>query len=658
MLSIAERNHQSTALPLLWPVSKIRILLFISLSLSIFGCSFNAAPRPQISEPVAVLASPQLASPQLASQQLANGETAMAAATYEKLAATETDPALKQEYLLQATELYFDSELYNEGTRLFATLPTSAKTAAIQTRLQVLSAYNLLAQGNHQQAITQLPALRTITDRIARIRSLELQSRAYQLLSQPEQSLKARILLESNLTSPQSLTVNRTKIASMLSSIDLDGLRAMARTPGGSVYRGWLEYSAVQRQQTTLAPELFIRRTQAWKARYPDHPAASLDVTGTQVVGADAQAIGTQQVALLLPLSGRFSAVGEAIKTGFIAARFQDGGTGNIKLYDTASDTATAIRQYGVATAEGASLIIGPLDKSAVINLTAGNRIAVPTLSLNYIGEEMAGNQNLFQFGLLPEDEARDAARYASNQNYSKAIVITSDTPISQRLAAAFEAAFTEAGGTVLATDTIDSEAFDYSEQLTRILDINSSNARKRQIERLLGESVEFEPSIRKDIDVIFMAVDSEQALLLRPQLQFHHAGKLPLLSTSQIFSGEADANRDGDLTGIRYNEIPWILSDANTGSALYSSISVNHQGSIQKLIALGIDAYRLHQQLGNMRLDPALSLNGKTGALSLAEGNRVSRRLEWAEFQEGVPVRISGALPVDTVLPPLKGEL
>ena len=318
----------------------------------------------------------------------------------------------------------------------------------------------------------------------------------------------------------------------MLASLDINGIRAMARTPGGSVYRGWLEYAALTKQQNTMTPEVFAQRNELWKARYPNHPAATLNPTGTQVVGADPQvpAISTNQVALLLPLTGRFSAIGDSIKTGFIAARFADGGTTNIKLYDTRSDTNAAINQYELATSEGASIIIGPLDKSAVINLTASNRISVPTLSLNYLGEGMAGNANLFQFGLLPEDEARDAAQFALAQDHRKAIVIAADSPISQRLASAFEAAFTEAGGTVLASDFIAADTYDYSQQLTKMLDINSSYSRKRRLESLFDTSIEFEPAIRGDIDVIFMAVDSEQALLLRPQLQFHHSGKLPLI--------------------------------------------------------------------------------------------------------------------------------
>ena len=643
------------------------IVAGVGLSVSACGINFNLGNLGGFgsSKPEQVL----VPTPQLATRLLAEGEIAQAADIYEKLAGSETNPQLKQEYLLKATEIYFDGELYNDGVRTFAALPPLPNTginnnpnaqgnSELQLRRQILTAYNALARGGHQQALQQLPPIRSITDPLQRSRSLELQSRAYQALSQPENALKARILLESNLTAPTSIALNRSKTAALLANLDINGIRAMARTPGGSIYRGWLEYAALTKQQNTLAPEIIAQRTELWKARYPNHPAAALNLTGTQVVNSDTPAITSNQVALLLPLTGRFSAIGESIKTGFIAARFEDGGTSNIKLYDTGSDTNRAINQYELATSEGASLIIGPLDKSAVINLTASNRITTPTLSLNYLGDGLTGNANLFQFGLLPEDEARDAAQFALAQNHRKAIVIAADSPISQRLGSAFETAFTEAGGTVLASDLIAADSYDYSQQLTKMLDINSSYSRKRRLEKLFDTTIEFEPSIRGDIDVIFMAVDSEQALLLRPQLQFHHSGKLPLISTSQVFSGEPDADRDGDLTGIKYNDIPWTLTDANGDSNLYNSISVNHQDGIPKLIALGIDAYRLHTRLERMQLDPSLSITGKTGALSLAEGNRIRRRLDWVEFQEGVPVRISGALPVATAQQPLQGTL
>ena len=634
----------------------VRTLLLVT-----FICTLSACGKSVIlgSDPVPSL----VPTPQLASKLLSEGDTAQAAHVYAQLASTESDPVLRQEYQLTATELYFDSELYNDGTRLFATLPGTLNTEPQNTdvqqkRLQILSAYNTLAQGNHTGALQQLPPLRSISERILRVRSLELQSRAYQLLNEPAKTLKSRILLESNLSVPKSIQLNRNKIAELLAAQDINSLRTLAGTPGGSVYRGWIEYAALAKRESSMTPDQFAQRSNVWRSRFPNHPAASINFADAESTDQLSTAIVTDRVALLLPLTGQFSEIGAAIKTGFIAARFAQGAGTSFQLYDTRSDTNTAIQQYELAVSEGASLIIGPLDKSAVINLTAANRISVPTLSLNYVGDDIAGHANLFQFGLLPEDEARDVANYALKQNYRKALVIASDSPVSQRLASAFEQHFAVFGGEVLASDVIAEDSYDYSQQLTKILAINSSHARKRRLETLLDTDIEFEPAIRGDIDTIFIAVNSEQALLLRPQLQFHHAGKVPLLATAHIYSGSVDADKDSELSGVKYNDIPWTLTDAVNNTPLYSTISRNHQDSFQKLIALGIDAYQLHTELEKMRLDPSYSLNGKTGALTLVENNKIRRRLEWAEFQEGLPVKISEALPIETALPPLQGEL
>ena len=106
----------------------IRLIFVTGLSLSVFACGFkfNRGSTGTL-EPVAV------ATPQLATRLLAEGETAQAAGVYEQLAGIETDPLLRQEYLLTATELYFDSELYNDGVRMFAALPPFPDSAPDNT---------------------------------------------------------------------------------------------------------------------------------------------------------------------------------------------------------------------------------------------------------------------------------------------------------------------------------------------------------------------------------------------------------------------------------------------------------------------------------------------------------------------------------------------
>lgn len=603
--------------------------------------------------------------PELAQNLLASGDSVQAAHVYAQLAGTEADPLRQQEYQLLATELYFDNELYNDGARTFAALPPTMASEPLQQRRAIALAYYTIAQRDPQQALDLLPDLREQTDRTVRARALEARARALLMLNNPIQSLKARLQLEANLIDPLSINANRQRIWAMLMTLDPEALQSVARAPAGTLYRGWIEYALLSRAQPTMDTTTYERSITLWRNRFANHPAAIIaqgDLPdapdlNTILAGAGSASISSGPVALLLPLTGQFSELGEAIKTGFTAAHYADGGIAFVRVYDTQSNNSKAIEQYQLAAAEGASLIIGPLSKPAVINLAASNQITVPTLSLNYLGEDIPGNSNLYQFGLLPEDEATDAANYANLNNYKNALVIHADTPIAQRLAAAFDKRFTDTGGQMLGTAVVEADTYDYSRQLRQLLAIDSSNARKRRLEKLLDESLEFEPAIRSDIDVIFMAVDADQARLLRPQLKFHRAGKVPVLSTAMVFSGVADAKADIDLTGVRYNEIPWLLSEIPAQTALYKKIKPYTQedsAGFSRLNALGIDAYLLHKELEQMRLDTFYSVNGKTGALSLNQGNRVQRRLHWAEFQEGVPEIASEAIPVDATLPPV----
>jgi len=637
---------------------KFRLVLLVLLALAVSACG---TPLQQPGIPSLPSQPP---SEQLASELVATGNIAQAAQVYEELAKVEADPAKRLDYQLSAAELYFDSDFYNQGALIAATIPPQLTDEQQQQRRTILNAYLSLAQQQPEQALQQLPQVRVVTDRIQRTRVLEIQARSHDLLRTPVESLKTRILLEANLSNPEAINRNREKIWQMLERLDASELKTMAGTPGGSIYRGWLEYALLDKAAATVSPELLEQRNQTWRNRYPNHPAASRLPEGQGAQSptlAGITTISTNQVALLLPLSGQFSELGDAIKNGFIAARFAEGGTSAIRVYDTKSTLDGALAQYDLAVAEGASLIIGPLNKSAVIKLAANNRVSVPTVSLNYVGDDVAGHANLYQFGLLPEDNARDVAYYALKENYRKAIVVAADSSLSQRLAIAFENTFNANGGQVLGTELIPEDSYDFSQQLKKLLAINSSHSRNRQLSKLLETDLKFEPAIRGDIDVIFMAVGSDQARLLRPQLQFHHAGKLPLFSTAQVFSGEPDAQADSDLTGIKYNDIPWILTDAVANTPLYQSLSAQDEQpspGLSRLKALGIDAYNIHTQIENMRLNALYSHSGKTGELSLAEGNKIRRRLQWAEFVEGIPTKVSGALDLQSVLPATNNDL
>ena len=64
------------------------------------------------------------------------------------------------------------------------------------------------------------------------------------------------------------------------------------------------------------------------------------------------------------------------------------------------------------------------------------------------------------------------------------------------------------------------------------------------------------------------------------------------------------------------------------------------------RLVAFGVDAYRLIPHLGRLQVQPYAPFDGVTGSIVLDESNRVNRALEWAQFRHG------RAQPLETEIP------
>src|SRR5690606_16124296 len=122
-----------------------------------------------------------------------------------------------------------------------------------------------------------------------------------------------------------------------------------------------------------------------------------------------------KQIALLLPMQGKLAEAGEAVRDGFFAAYFQalENGrqTPEVRQYDSSTD---AISAYQQAIAEGADLVIGPIDKEKVTELSLMPSLEVHVLSINPPHTPPAQPlKGFYQCGLAVEDEARQVARQA-----------------------------------------------------------------------------------------------------------------------------------------------------------------------------------------------------------------------------------------------------
>ncbi|MDH3451660.1 MAG: penicillin-binding protein activator, partial [Gammaproteobacteria bacterium] len=249
--------------------------------------------------------------------------------------------------------------------------------------------------------------------------------------------------------------------------------------------------------------------------------------------------------------------------------------------------------------------------------------------------------QELFQFGLLPEDEAHQSAQFIVENGYYRAAAIIPQGAWGQRLLVAFKETLEQHGGQLVDHATYAAERNDFSGPIQRLLSLQHSAGRRKAVQRALGAELKFEPRRREDIDVIFIAAAPKNARLLKPQLSFHHAADIPVFATSHAFTGVPDIRADKDMDGLVYLDIPLVLDNASDTRSLREQVQTYWPQNAQRyirLFALGVDAYNLIPDLENLRNSPDLRLPGLTGDLFVDTDRRVHRRLRWGFFEKGAP--------------------
>ncbi|MDH3399536.1 MAG: penicillin-binding protein activator [Chromatiales bacterium] len=425
----------------------------------------------------------------------------------------------------------------------------------------------------------------------------------------------------------------------------LDQLQARARKgalPDSSldpVAQGWLDLARLSSVASTDSPAL-LAGLRNWRLANPQHPA----VTGVVAAlierhrGANSYPI---QVALLLPLSGRERAYGEAVRDGFLAAYLNSPNKNLlplVRIYDTQLQSSVAT--YREAIREGADMVVGPLLKQNVTELIGVANGEVPILALNRGNVGGYTPPAFYQFALDPAEEAREIARGALADGYTRAIALVPSTGWGQRILESFTSELVDNGGQLLASTAYDPGEQDYSSAITRALNLDQSKERFSRLSDLLGMYPEFEPRRREDADFVFIAAYPEQGRLLRPQLKFHYAAKLPVYATSAIY--QADAMANNDLDGLQFADMPWQLSMTKETGGLRQKVASAFPGLEEnqpRLLAMGVDAFRLLPWLYNQQTN--LQLAGATGLLGMTADGVIYRKLQWARFRSGEP-RIS----------------
>jgi outer membrane PBP1 activator LpoA protein len=313
---------------------------------------------------------------------------------------------------------------------------------------------------------------------------------------------------------------------------------------------------------------------------------------------------------------------------------------------------------YRSAVRAGAELLIGPLAPEILQNWQPEPGFTVPQLALSWLPQPIPSAADPapatavatppapatattpipapVQLDLAPEDEAGQLARLAFAGGARNALIVRPEGDWGDRVSDQLIGTWRELSGEIRAISVYSGQS-DYSSSLKSALKLAESEARAARLRRLLAEPTEFNPRRRQDLDVIFMLSEQpRQARSLKPLLAFHYAGDLPVYSTSHIFSGRRDSQRDRDLNGIHLLETPWLLHpEAPLPAALAQGGS---DGELADMYALGVDAFMLNWRLAQLRQTADARIRGYTGLLNMDVSGRVHRELVPASIREGVP--------------------
>jgi outer membrane PBP1 activator LpoA protein len=326
-----------------------------------------------------------------------------------------------------------------------------------------------------------------------------------------------------------------------------------------------------------------------------------------------------------------------------------------LRFYDVGENSGYARSAFATAVNDGANAVIGPLRKDAVAAIASQRQVPVPTITLNTVQSSTLTPiaSNVIQFGLAPEDEARSAAARAAGLSLLNAVIFQTDDSRGEREARAFQDAMYLYGGDIAHTAILPKDKYDYSEQIKEALGIDKSDDRFRTLSATIGEKLFFEPAVRNDINVIFLAVTNEQARSVRPQLDFFHARAITRLGTSRVAGIDDNAKNNKDLNTIYYPDAPWVLRESMQEDPVRARIIKTFPGAegvYAKLYALGADSYQLVTNLN--ALSQGQRLQGYTGGLELAPDGRIRRHLDWAQYVNGVsePVKSVEAPPLPSI--------
>lgn len=338
------------------------------------------------------------------------------------------------------------------------------------------------------------------------------------------------------------------------------------------------------------------------------------------------------RVALLLPLrSDALTEAAAAVRAGFMAAHEREQDGVEVSVVETGDAPQDVLAGYAAAAAQ-ADIVVGPLSRMGVAAVAQSDALDKPTIALtppdSQDGEEIALPRQMLVMGLSIEDEARQVVNWAgASGKWSKAYVLHTQAVWQRRAARAFEMQWLKLGMEPEMVEVAGNDGFLNGRTLLQL---------KKQIQ---GEKS----------PLVFAALDARQARQVRAIL----GNDIALYGTSQlnpfVHTDANDAERSVEMNGTRLLDIPWLLQPDHPAVMVYPRLVVDagqrHNADLERLYALGIDAYRVAHEIAAQHRD--FQLDGVTGKLKVhfdKTKTHFERSAQPAVYRDGLVVSEGGA--------------
>ncbi|WP_291968750.1 penicillin-binding protein activator [Candidatus Symbiopectobacterium sp.] len=577
-----------------------------------------------------------------------------------------------------------------QATEQFNALP--AQLAQPQQREQQLLKAEIAAANNDSNGTTA--ALQGLD---VSALSADQQARYYQAQINAHQGQPSADLLRAYIAQEPQLkgdehqkNIDQTWVA--LTQMSAQAASSVLINANENVLAGWMDLLTTYQNNRESSDQLKAALSD-WQTRYPRHPAAQTLPTplasGQTALPVAGGGIGSS-IALLLPLNGQAQVFANAIQLGFNAAKSgqasmaysahadtasaaTDNGTVtsisapyakpasvspapeaasgvSVKVYDTTSQpVANLVAQ---AQKDGASLIVGPLLKNDVEQLTS-QQTTMNILALNQ-PEHVQNTPNMCFFALSPEDEARDAAQFIHRQGKQQPLLLVPRGALGDRVINAFAQAWQSQGG-----NTLLQQHFGNTAELKQAINSGAGLSLNGQPVNVMSSAsqpgttiggltipAQIEPTVSisgsGNVDAVYILATPDEFALIKPMIDMRTTSQSrpALYASSRSFQAGLGPDFRLEMEGLQFSEIP-LLAGSNPALMQQVASQFKNDYSLVRLYAMGMDAWALANHFADLRHSSSQQITGATGTLAASADCVINRQLTWLQYRQGqlVPV-------------------